>query len=129
MTLGEAIQDAFKTDAETILEDNLERLEGRFQYHEDGTVTPSPEIADAQGRVRMLTYIIAQRLMYEADDAESPGLDYEFFYELFDAKENTVQKWAQRLRDDKLIETEDDEHQLVPGNLPKAVDLIEHEIE
>lgn len=127
MTLEEDIQETFKADAESIIEDHYARLSGKFRYHDDGSINLVPEVEESSGHVRMLTYIIAKRFMFEAGDADSPEIEYDYFYRVFDVKDTTVRDWAQKLRNKGFIETENGNSFLIPENLPRAIDMIEDE--
>lgn len=128
MSLGDDIREQFKADAESILEDNLHRANGLFKYHEDGSIQLADEVRNASGKVQVLVYLIARRLMYEAADAESTSLSNEYFYDKFDVADSSVRGYLMKLRDPQLIRTEAGEHEVVVENLPQAFDLIEEEI-
>lgn len=44
MSLEEEIKDRFLADTESIIEENLDKLEGWFRFHKDGTINLASEI-------------------------------------------------------------------------------------
>lgn len=129
MSLGERIQESFKAEEDTILENNLDRAQGLFQYHDDETINLAPEVREAPTKIQILVYLIAKRLIYEAEDAESKSLTYSYLYEKFDVADSSIRAYVKQLRDGSLIRSNDGEHSVVVENLPRAFDIIEAAIE
>lgn len=128
MSFEERFKEEFKSDAETILEENLDRARGLFKYHDDGSIQLSDKVHDAGGQMRALVYLIAKRMMHEANVADSPSLSNEYFYDKLEVADSSVRNYMMRLRDEGLVLTSDGEHQVVVENLPRAFDKIEDAI-
>lgn len=129
MALEDDIRDRFKADATSILEDNLDRVDGHFEYHDDGTIQLDREINEADREIQILVYLIAKRLMFEANDAEEPTLPYSYFYEKYSVDESTVRGSVKNLRDSSFITSESGEHEIIVENLPNMIDYIEEELD
>lgn len=129
MSFEERFREEFKSDAETILEENLDRARGLFKYHEDGSIQLSDKVHAASGEIQVLVYLIARRMMHEANVAETPSLTNEFFYSKLNVANSSVRNYIMRLRDDGLVISSEGEHQVVVENLPRAFDRIEGVIE
>lgn len=129
MSFEERFREEFKSDAETILEDNLDRARGLFKYHDDGSIRVSDGVHSANGEIQVLVYLIAKRMMYEANEVENPRLSYDFFYDKLDMTDGSIRKSVQRLRDDSLAFSDDGDHEVVVENLPRAFDKIEETID
>lgn len=134
MSLGDEIREEFKADGRTILKENIDRAKGLFQYHideanDDWSINISDAVRDTSTKVRILVYLIAKRLMFEAGDSESETLRNDYFYEKFDVAESSIRAYIMELRNDGLVRSEDGEHRIVVENLPRAFDLIEDKTE
>jgi hypothetical protein len=129
MSFEERFREEFKSDAETILEENLDRASGLFKYHEDGSIQLADEVHEAGGEIQVLVYLIARRMMHEANVTDSPSLTNEYFYNKLNVANSSVRNYIMRLRDDGIIISSDGEHQVVVENLPRAFDKIEGVIE
>lgn len=129
MSLGEKIKDDFKADESTILSDNLDRAKGLFKYHNDGTISLSSSVRETPTKIRIIVYLIAKRLMFEADDAETESLTNSYFYDKFDVAESSIRAYIMDLRNDGLVRSEEGEHNIVVENLPRSFDMIEAAIE
>lgn len=129
MSFEERFREEFKSDAETILEENLNRAKGLFTYHEDGSIQLAGKVREAGGSTQVLVYLIARRMMFEADEADSPTLTNEYFYSKLSAADSSVRNYIMRLRDDGLVLSEEGEHQIVVENLPGALDKVEEAID
>lgn len=125
MSLEEEIKDRFLADTETILGDNLDDLEGWFQFHEDGTINLAREIRKLEARDRMLVYLIAKRYAAEAGISDSPRIENDFFYDLIDKSDSRIRDYLSYLRDLGLIRSpETGVYELTVENLPESIDLI-----
>jgi hypothetical protein len=80
MSLEDEIQDRLVADTESILQNNLDRVEELFQLHRDGTIDISEKYRNLDPENRMLIYLIAQRFAMEGNIAEEDIVDSEFFY-------------------------------------------------
>lgn len=129
MSFEERFREEFKSDAETILEENLDRARGLFKYHEDGSIQLSDKVHEASGETQVLVYLIARRMMHEANVAETPSITNEYFYNKLNVADSSVRNYIMRLRDDGLIISSDGDHQVVVENLPRAFDRIDEVIE
>lgn len=126
MSLEDEIQDRLVADTESILQNNLDRVENLFQLHGDGTIDISEEYRDADPENRMLVYLIAQRYAKEGSIADEDTVETEFFYERVDREKRTIREYLQSLREDGLA-TKDgrSNHRLIVENLPDALDRLE----
>lgn len=130
MSLEDEIQDRLVADTESILQNNLDRVEKLFQLHGDGTVDISEEYRDVGPENRMLIYLIAQRFAEEGNIADDDTVDSEFFYERIDRKERTIRNYLQNLREAGLATKEGrSNHRLVVENLPDALDRLQAKVD
>jgi hypothetical protein len=130
MSLEDEIQDRLVADTESILQNNLDRVENLFQLHGDGTVDISGEYRDVGPENRMLIYLIAQRFAEEGNIADEDTVGSEFFYERVDRKERTIREYLQNLREAGLATKEGkSHHRLVVENLPDALDRLEDAVD
>ncbi|WP_152043484.1 hypothetical protein [Salinigranum salinum] len=126
MSLEDEIQDRLVADTESILQNNLDRVEKLFQLHRDGTVDISDEYRNLDPENRMLIYLIAQRFAKEGNIVDEDTVDSEFFYERVDRKERTIRDYLQNLREAGLATKEGRSyHRLVVENLPDALNRLE----
>lgn len=126
MSLEDEIQDRLVADTESILQNNLDRVEKLFQLHGDGTVAVNDEYRDAGPKNRMLIYFIAQRFAMEGNIADEDTVESEFFYERIDREDSTIRHYLKDLRDAGLITKEGkSHHRLVVENLPDALNRLE----
>lgn len=128
MSLGEDIRDRFNADSKSIIEDNLDRLDGYFKYHDDGTIQLDSRFNDTGRESQILVYLIARRLMFEADDAETQTLETPYFYGKFPVGDSAVRNSFVELRDAGFVKSDDGEHQIVVENLGKIVDAIQEDL-
>lgn len=127
MTLKDDIQERLVVDAESVLQDNLDRVERLFQLYSDGTIDIDATYRDAHPKIRILIYLIAQRFVKEGDIAEEDTLSTEYFYERIDRKDRTIREHLQELREEGLVAKEGkSEHRIIVENLPRALDRIEN---
>lgn len=130
MSLEDDIQNRLVVDAESLLQNNLDRVEDLFQLYDSGTIDISSKYRDADPKIRMLIYLIAQRFAKEGSIADVDTLSTEFFYERIDRKKRTIREYLQELREDGLVTKEgQSNHRIIIENLPKALDRIEAAIE
>ncbi len=126
MTLEDKIQDRLVADTESILEDNLDRVEKLFTFHSDGTVDIDSLYRNATPKSQILIYFIAQRFAKEGNLAEEDTLDTEFFYKRFDRGERTIRDDLQALRESGFISKEGrSDHRIIVEKLPEALARIE----
>jgi hypothetical protein len=126
MSLEDEIQDRLVTDAESILQDNLERVENLFELHGDGTIKITDEYRNLDPENRMLIYLIGQRYAKEGNMADEETLSTEFFYDRIDRGKRTIRGYLQELRDTGLVTKEgQSDHLVIAETLPKALDRIE----
>lgn len=127
--LQSQIREKFQEDTKSILEANLDRLDGMFRFHEDGTTELMNEYSELGGADTALLYLIAERVKYEGgiNEVEDPVVSNPEFYNLMpDKDESTVRGYLMNLRQEGLArKLEDDGHQLVVERLPTAIDRIE----
>ena len=129
MSLEDQIQDRLVADSESILQNNLDRVEELFQLHGDGTVDISEEYRDVGPENRMLIYLIAQRFAEEGSIADDATVDSEFFYKRVDRKERTIRNYLQNLREAGLATKQGrSNHRLVIENLPDALKRLEEAV-
>lgn len=130
MSLEDEIQDRLVADTESILQNNLDRVEKLFQLHGDGTVDISKEYRDVGPENRMLIYLIAQRFAKEGNIADEDTVDSEFFYERVDRKKRTIRDYLQNLREAGLVTKEGrSDHRLIVENLPDALNRLEEAVD
>lgn len=126
MSLEDEIQDRLVADAESILQDNLDRVEDLFQLHEDGTVSIDEEYRDVDPENQILIYLVAQRFAEEGGLADDDALETEYFYERIDRKERTIRSYLQNHRESGLVTKEgQSSHRIVVENLPQTLDRVE----
>lgn len=126
MSLEDEIQDRLVADTESILQNNLNRVEKLFKLHEDGTINISKEYRDIDPENQMLVYFIAQRFAKEGNIADEDTISSEFFYERIDRKDSTIRDYLQNLRDAGIATKEGkSNHRLIAENLPIALDRLE----
>lgn len=126
MSLEDEIQNRLVADTESILQNNLDRVEKLFQLHEDGTVNISEEYRGVDPENEMLIYLVAQRFAKEGNLDDEDTLTTDFFYERFDRSDRTIRDYLQDLREEGLIKKEgQSNHRIIVENLPKALDRIE----
>jgi len=126
MSLEDKIQEELVTDAETVLESEIDEVSEFFHLHQDGTIVIESEYREIDTKRRILIYIIGQRYVKEGDLAESDTLSSSYFYHRFDGSDRTIRNRLQDLREDGLI-TKDgqSDHRLVMENLPDSIDYIQ----
>jgi hypothetical protein len=125
MSIEEEIKDRFLADTESILEDNLDELEGWFQFHQDGTINLAPEIRKLKARDQMLVYLIAKRYASEAGISDSPVIENDFFYDRLDKSESTIRNYQSDFRDLGLIRSaEQGIHEITVESLPESIEHI-----
>jgi hypothetical protein len=130
MSLEDEIQNRLVADTESVLQNDLDRVENLFQLHDDGTVTINGKYRDANPENQMLIYLIAQRYAKEGRIADEDSLETEFFYERIDRGERTIREYLQNLRGNGLVTKEGkSSHRLIVENLPDALDRIESAVE
>lgn len=126
MSLEDEIQNRLIADTESILENNLGRVENLFQFHQDGTIDLHDDCRDLGPADQMLVYLIAYRYAEEGGLVEEDTIETEFFYERIDRKERTVREHLQSLRESGLATKEGrSTHRLIVENLPKALNRLE----
>lgn len=126
MSLEDEIEERLVADTETILQDNLDRVEALFRLHKDGTINIREEFRDTDPQNRMLVYLIAQRYAFEGNRADEPTLSTGFFYDRIERKERTVRNYLQELREAGLVQKEgQSDHHAIAATLPKALDRLE----
>jgi len=130
MSLEDEIQDRLVADTESILQNNLDRVEELFQLHRDGTIDISEKYRNLDPENRMLIYLIAQRFAMEGNIAEEDTVDSEFFYERVDRGDRTIRDYLQNLREAGLATKEGrSDHGLIVENLPDALDRLEDAVD
>lgn len=125
MSFNERFEDRFRADASSILEDSLERADGLFEYHDDGTVQLSRDVRELGAEKQILVYLIARRLMFEAEIIDSPSLTNEYFYDRLGVSDSSVRNYIKNLRDEGLVRSSSGDHEIVVENLPQAFDIID----
>lgn len=128
MSFSERFENKFRADAKSILEDSLERADGLFQYHDDGSIQLDESVRSVGAQTQALVYLIARRMMFEADKAETPSLSNDYFYDRLNVSESSVRNYIKNLRDDRLVQSNSGEHEVVVENLPRAFDVIDDAI-
>lgn len=130
MSLEQKILNSFMSDAETILEDHIDDLEGTFQFHEDGSIELLDEYREIEPKYRLLLQLIARRYQYEAGIAEDPGLNYDEVYPRFpDKSDSTVRNYFMNLREDGFARNSEHGNEVVVERLPEGIDLIKAKAE
>ena len=130
MSLEDEIQDRLVADTESILQNNLDRVEKLFELHEDGTVNINGEYRDVDPENEMLIYLVAQRFAKEGNIDDEDTIATDFFYERFDRGDRTIRNDLQALREEGLVTKEgQSRHRIIVENLPNALDRIENSIE
>ncbi len=128
MSLEDEIQERLVADTESILEDNLDRVEKLFQLHTDGTINIHADYRDVGPENRILVYLVAQRFAMEGGVAEEQSLETEYFYERMDRANRTIRDDLQNLRDSGLVAKEGQTgHHIIVENLPEILDRIEED--
>ncbi|MFU1783849.1 hypothetical protein ACM16X_21010 [Haloarcula japonica] len=131
MGLEDRIKEEMYVDAESLLEDEFERAKQLFDIYEDDTVSLADDVADLDPPERILTRLVAQQYIAEANDAEGPSLFYDYFYERIDRDDSTIRKYFGALVNDGLVVRGEDqgEHELVVERLADVLERIETALE
>lgn len=125
MSLEDEIQDRLVADTDSILQNNLDRVENLFQLHGDGTIDINEEYRYVSLENQMLIYLIAQRFAKEGNIADEDTIDSEFFYERVDRNNRTIRDYLQNLREGGLATKKGrSSHRLIVENLPDALDRL-----
>lgn len=125
-SLKEEVQDRFVVDEGSVIEANLDRVEGLFELYEDGTIVVDEDYRDIEPKLQLLVYLIGKRFAQVGDVSEEDTLATEYFYERIDKGDSTIRTYLIDLRDEGLIVKEGQStHRLVTENLPDALDRIE----
>ena len=127
MGLEERINDEMVVDADSVLDDNFDEAKQLFRIFENGEVDVQEEFEEAPWRERILIYLIGRRYAYEGGKVDTPGLPYEYFYARADVDKSTVRGYMNDLRDDLIVEKDEDSDEwiIIPDNLPEALSRIE----
>lgn len=126
MSLEDDIHDRLVADTDSILQNNLDRVENFFQLHSDGTINIDGGYRDTPPEIQILIYLVGQRYADEGNIADEDTLKTEFFYKRIDRGERTIREYLQNLRGEGLISKEgQSDHKLVVENLPDTLDRIE----
>lgn len=125
-SLEDEIQDRFVVDSDSVIESNLNRVDGLFELYEDGTIVIEESYRDLEPHVMILIYFIGQRFAEVGDISEGDILTTQFFYEKIDKGERRIREYLQDLREDGLLLKEgQSSNRLVTENLPDALTRIE----
>lgn len=125
-SLKEEVQDRFVVDEGSVIEANLDRVEGLFELYEDGTIVVDEEYRDTDPKIQILIYLIGQRFAEVGGISEEDTLSTDFFYEKIDKSDRTVRDYLQDLREAGLLSKEGQStYRLVAENLPDTLDRIE----
>jgi DNA-binding transcriptional ArsR family regulator len=126
VSLEDEIQDRLVADTESILQDNLDRVENLFQFHSDGTINIDEKYREVDPEHRVLIYLIAQRFAYEGGLQEEDTLETGFFYARIGRNESTIRNYLKSLREDGLVSKEgQSDYRVVVENLPEAIDRFQ----
>jgi len=126
VSLEDEIQDRLVADTESILQDNLDRVENLFQLHSDGTINIDEEYREVDPEHRVLIYLIAQRFAHEGGLQDEDTLETGFFYARIDRNESTIRNYLKSLREDGLVSKErQSDYRVVVENLPEAIDRVQ----
>lgn len=125
-SLEEEIQNRFVVDEGSVIEANLERVDGLFELYEDGTIVVDEDHRDIEPRLQILIYLIGRRFAQVGGVTDEDTLSTEYFYERIDRGDRRIREYLQELREAGLITKESQSnHRLVTENLPDALDRIE----
>jgi len=127
MGLEDRIQEEMYVDTESLLEDEFERAKALFDIYEDNTIALADDVTDLGPTERILTRLVAQQYVAEADDDAVQSLSYDYFYERIDKGDSTVRNYFSSLVDDGLVvkAEEQGEHELVVERLDDVIDRVE----
>lgn len=125
-SLEEEIQNRFVVDEGSVIESNLNRVDGLFELYEDGTIVVDDEYRNGDAKTQILIYLIGQRFAEVGGISGEDTLSTDYFYEKIDKSDRTVRDYLQELREAGLTTKEGQStHRLVTENLPDALDRIE----
>lgn len=125
-SLEDEIKNRFVVDEGSVIESNLDRVEGLFELYEDGTIVVDEDYRDADPRDQILIYLIGQRFAEVGGITEEDTLSTDFFYEKIDRGDRRIREYLQELREAGLVTKEGQStHQLVTENLPDTLSQIE----
>jgi DNA-binding transcriptional ArsR family regulator len=125
-SLEEEIQNRFVVDEGSVIEANLDRVDGLFELYKDGTIVVNEDYRDIEPRLQILIYLIGKRFAQVGGASEEDTLASDFFYEKFNKDDSTIRHYMKDLRDDGLIAKQgQSKHRLVAENLPDTLDQIE----
>lgn len=131
MSFEEEVKDTFQTDSKSILQDHMDKFEGLFEFHEDGTTDLSRESRQMSPKFQVLLYLIAQRYKSEANMVDNDTLDYSYFYDVFsDKSDSTVRGYLMDLRKSGLVsDAGDSGFRVIVQRIPDAIDMINDELD
>lgn len=127
MGLEDRIKDEMYVDTESLLEEQFERAKELYDIYEDNTIALADDVEELDPTERILTRLVAQHYIAEADDEEAAALSYDYFYERIDKGDSTVRNYFSDLVGEGLVvkAEEQGEHELVVERLGDAIDRIE----
>lgn len=127
MELSDRIKEEMYVDTESLLEDEFERAKELFDIYEDNTIALIDDVADLDPLERILSHLVAQQYIAEANEDEDPSLPYDYFYERIDRGDSTVRNYFGDLVDHGLVVKAEGqgEHELVVERLGDVLGRIE----
>lgn len=127
MELSDRIKEEMYVDTESLLEDEFERAKELFDIYEDNTIALIDDVADLDPLERVLSHLVAQQYIAEANEDEDPSLPYDYFYERIDRGDSTVRNYFGDLVDHGLVVKAEGqgEHELVVERLGDVLGRIE----
>jgi len=131
MGLSDRIKEEMYVDTASLLEEEFERAKDLFDIYEDNTVALADDVSELGAEERILTYLVAQQYVAEADEDEDPTLPYGFFYEQIDKTDSTVRDYFSDLVEEGLVAKGEGQgqHELVIERLTDVIGRIEGALE
>lgn len=130
MGLSDRIEEEMYVDKQSILEDQFDRAKELCKIYEDNTIDLMDDLEELEPADRILTHLVAQRYISEANEEISPSLSNDYFYDRIDKTESTIRGYCSDLVDAGLIEKTESqgEHELVIERLGEILDRIKSKL-
>lgn len=126
MGLEDRIKEGMYVDTESLLDDEFDRAQELFDIYEDHTVAVSESVLATGREEVILAHLVAWQYIAEANDDQTAGLSYDYFYERIDASESTIRGDFSDFVDAGLVrENGEGNKELVVEQLSEALRRIE----
>jgi DNA-binding transcriptional ArsR family regulator len=120
MSDKDEFRDRFGAEGGSIIEDHMDQVEGWFRYDEQMIVLKR-EIRELSTKHQLYVYLLAKKMMTEAEVLDSSVTAYDELYEVMRVDDSTVRHSITDLREEGLITTTDGGHDVVPPLVPDGI--------